>query len=207
MGKNFDYRLLGGWFRADEDRDRPELACLLPHQKLILLSDGSLTLDLELLYNSMVSVEVKFKGATPLSKEAASYIEEDPGENALEREVWLTVDNRRLVYAHSLIPASCVEPGLLKSLEKYGDEPLGRVLTTNRIFFTKEKLEIGFVKCACASSDLGIPQETPLTARRYMLINRKSPGRFIIKALITEVFSPEVVYCAFMKGSKAAKQA
>ncbi|MBI5642321.1 MAG: chorismate lyase [Deltaproteobacteria bacterium] len=150
MPIDFSYTLLKGWFNAEEERDRPELSGLLPHQKLLLLSDGSMTLDLELLWRSMVEVEVKFQGITGLSKEAAAYLEEEPEKEALEREVWLTVEDKKLVYAHSVIPLDRIEQGLLDELKKTPDEPLGRVLNSKKIFFSKKKLEVGLVACKSA---------------------------------------------------------
>lgn len=198
MPIQFSYELLHRWLGAEEARGRPELSDMQPHQRLLLFSDGSLTLDLELLYGSMVGVEVKFKGTAALNKDQASYLEEAPGERAMEREVWLTVDGKRLVYAHSLIPLSKVESGLLESLEKYSDEPLGRVLNANRIFFEKEKLEVGAVKSAPAALDLGMPEDTPFIARRYILSNREETA-WVIKAAVTEIFSPEVISSPFFE--------
>src|SRR5574337_1070273 len=111
MPMNFSYTLIGDWL-SSEKGFRGELGGLLPHQKLLLLSDGSLTLELELLWRSVVEVEVKFKGTTTLSKEAAEYLEEAPEKEAMEREVWLTIEGKRLVYAHSIIPLNCIEKGL-----------------------------------------------------------------------------------------------
>ncbi len=195
---NFSYTLIGGWL-SSEKGFRGELGGLLPHQKLLLLSDGSLTLELELLWRSVVEVEVKFKGTTTLSKEAAEYLEEAPDKEAMEREVWLTIDGKRLVYAHSIIPLNCIEKGLKDALEAHSDEPLGRVLNTKKVFFSKKKLEVGKVVCRSAAADLGIEEDSPLIARRYMLYNDEGPGKWIIKAAVTEVFSPEIISTKFFK--------
>lgn len=195
---NFSYTLIGDWL-SSEKGFRGELGGLLPHQKLLLLSDGSLTLELELLWRSVVEVEVKFKGTTTLSKEAAEYLEEAPEKEAMEREVWLTIDGKRLVYAHSIIPLNCIEKGLRDALEAHSDEPLGRVLNTKKVFFSKKKLEVGKVICHSAAADLGIVEDSPLIARRYMLYNDEGPGKWIIKAAVTEVFSPEIISTKFFK--------
>ncbi|MBI5492323.1 MAG: chorismate lyase [Deltaproteobacteria bacterium] len=195
---NFSYTLIGDWL-SSEKGFRGELGGLLPHQKLLLLSDGSLTLELELLWRSVVEVEVKFKGTTTLSKEAAEYLEEAPDKEAMEREVWLTIEGKRLVYAHSIIPLNCIEKGLKDALEAHSDEPLGRVLNTKKVFFSKKKLEVGKVVCRSAAADLGIEEDSPLIARRYMLYNDEGPGKWIIKAAVTEVFSPEIISTKFFK--------
>lgn len=193
MPRGFSYTLLRDWFDAEAERDKPELANLLPHQRLLLLSDGSLTLDLELLWKSMVDVEVKHKGVTTLSKEDADYLEESPDKGALEREVWLTIDSRKLVYARSVIPHDRINRELLDDLEAHSEEPLGRVLTTRKVFFSKKKLELSVVRCEEAALDLGLEEKTPLIARRYILFNLENPESWIIKASVTEIFSPEII--------------
>ncbi|HXI09737.1 MAG TPA: chorismate lyase [Thermodesulfobacteriota bacterium] len=200
MSKRFSYTLLRDWFRTESDRTRPELNGILPHQKLLLLSDGSLTLDLELLYGSKVEVEVKYKGTGPLPEQAARYLDEKAGGAAMEREVWLTVEGKKLVYAHTLIPLSCIEGGLKEELERNANEPLGRVLTSNKVFFSKEKLEVGVVRCRSAAVELGSPAQTPFIARRYILSNREPSGVWVIKASVTEIFSPELVSSDLTRG-------
>lgn len=199
MPTRFSYTLLGDWSVPDTGKECPELEGILPHQKLLLLSDGSMTLDLELLYNSKVEVEVKFKGTAPLPVPDAEYLEERAGEEAMEREVWLKVEGKRLVYAHTLIPLTCIDGGLKSKLERYAHEPLGRVLTGRKVFFTKEKLETGVVLCPTAATELGAPSPTPFIARRYILSNRRSAGGWVIKASVTEIFSPELVSSDFTK--------
>ena len=194
----FNYAILKDWFSAEEEKDRPELTGLLPHQLLLLLSDGSMTLDLELLWRSMVEVEVKFQGITKL-KDEASYLEERIGKDALEREVWLKVEDKRLVYAHSVIPLDRIEDSILNDILANSSEPLGRVLTTRKVFFAKKKLEVGVVTCESAATDLGIDAKTPLIARRYILYNNSSPTKWVIKAGVTEIFSPEIISNRFLR--------
>ncbi|MFQ5736197.1 MAG: chorismate--pyruvate lyase family protein [Thermodesulfobacteriota bacterium] len=193
MTTRFAYTLVRDWVGAQGNGEMAELAGLKPHQKLLLLSDGSMTLDLELLFGSMVEVELRFTGTTPLSPDDAGYLKEAPGSPAMEREVWLTVEGRRLVYAHSLIPLGRVEAGLKGALDEHSGEPLGRVLNSRKVFFAKDKLDVGVVTCAGASEDLGAAPDTPLLARRYILFNRDESGNWIIKAAVTEIFSPEIV--------------
>lgn len=170
------------------------LSVLLPHQLLLLLSDGSMTRDLELLTGARVEVELRHAGASPLAKGAAEYLVEEPFKDALEREVWLLAGGRRLVYAHSLIPLDRIEPNLKTALEDMSHEPLGRVLASRKIFFAKDKLEVCTVRCENASRELGLPDDTPLAARRYILFNKDR--NWIIKAAVTEIFSPEIIAVA-----------
>jgi len=187
------YTLVRGWFNPEKERGGPELGGLKPHQLLLLLSDGSMTLELGLLSGNRVEVEVMYRGTTRLDDRLASYLDEEPGTGAIVRDVWLTDGKKRLVYAHSLIPLSRLRPGLLDELERYSNEPLGRVLNSKKIFFCKEKLEVATVKCERVSKDLGIDPASPLVARRYILFNRQGKDDWVIKASVLEIFSPEVV--------------
>ena len=168
------------------------LSALSSKERMILLSDGSLTLLLEALLRDRVSVEVKRNTSAPLSPEAAAYLGEEPSIDALEREVWLKVKARKLVFAHLVVPVSTVEPWLLDAL-KEGTEPLGRVLKNREIPVLKEALEIGVVRAPELSADLKIEPASELYARRYKLTNRVEGGGWIIKAEICEVLSPSLV--------------
>ncbi|OGP17979.1 MAG: hypothetical protein A2V21_307150 [Deltaproteobacteria bacterium GWC2_55_46] len=176
----------------EEARRKTILDGLLPHQKLLLFSEGSMTLELELLTQGNVEAEIRFMGLTSITAEAASFLGAEVGAEAMEREVWLTGGGRRLLYAHALIPEGMIAPDIKSALDERPKEPLGRVLASNGVLFAKERLEIGIVKSPCASRDLEIPEDTPLFARRYILFN-KGADRWIIKAGLTEIFSPELV--------------
>jgi chorismate--pyruvate lyase len=178
-----------------KSRDETLSASALPEDKReLLLSEGSLTLHLERILGTPVEVEVSRTAYAPLGPDEASYLEESPQQDAMEREVWLTSGEKKLVYARTVIPVACMEEGLMEVL-KQGGEPLGRILSSKNIPFTKDGLEVGIIRCQGAASDLGIDPEKPLFARRYRLMSRKESGQWNIKASVTEVFSPELV-CA-----------
>lgn len=198
MAKGYSYSLLREWLGAEEARNSPLIEGLLPHQKLLLFSEGSMTVELELLTRARVEAEVRFTGETLLTPEEASCLGATPGARAAEREVWLKAGGRKLIYARTLIPLDMIDPGLYEALYGSGkgagkncSEPLGRVLAEKGILFGKERLEIGVVKSPSVSLGLGAPAETPLFARRYVLFNG-SAERWIIKAAVAEIFSPEL---------------
>lgn len=169
-------------------------AALPEDKKELLFSEGSLTLYLERILGSPVEVEVSRTAYSTLGPDEASYLEESPYQESMEREVWLKAGEERLVYARTLIPVSCMEKDLMEVL-KQGGEPLGRILSTKNITFTKDRLKVGITRCSGAARDLGIDSERPLFARRYRLMSRKGSSKWNIKASVTEVFSPELV-CA-----------
>lgn len=181
---------MGTWFDPGVERDRPELLALEPHQKLLLLSDGSLTLELELLAGARVEVEVTSAVTGPLGPQEAAWLKEPEGTESMERVVWITANGKRLVYAHSIIPLTRINKGILEELYRNSSEPLGRILNSKKIFFRKERLEAATVRCMEAARDLGIDEKTGLLARRYVLFNRQEDGDWTIKAGVTEVFTP-----------------
>ncbi len=190
MVKGQTLNVLAGWLRPSEASSL--LEGLKAHEKLLLFSEGSMTLELELLTGCRVDVELKMRDERALSAEEAEFLSVKEGKNALEREVWLVAAGQKLLYARTLIPADCIDPDVRRALEENSSEPLGRVLASRGILFAKERLEAGIVRCEAASLDLGISAESELYARRYILFN-KGERRWVIKAAVTEVFSPALV--------------
>lgn len=193
MSVKFSYRLLVNWFDALSGRTRPEISALAAHQVLLLLSDGSMTYDLELLYGAPTEAAVLLNKTSSIAAAASKYLQVEAEEEAVERIVWLKVNGKKLVYAHSIIPLASVSVQLLKELDARSDEPLGRVLISKKIFFTKDRLEVAVVKCESAERALGLKKDTPLMARRYILSGGKGRSGEAVKAAVTEIFSPEVI--------------
>lgn len=184
--------MLAGWSQ-DCRGQGAVFAGLRPHQRLLLFSNGSLTLDLELLLETQVKVEVALKKNSILDNDTASYLGEEQGKATAKRVVWLLAGDKKIVYAETIFTVEQTDPALLASLDKCPDEPLGKVLSRGLIMYTKERMEIGIVRCAVAAVALGISPETPLFARRYVLSDSGVPKRGVIKAAVTEVFSPEII--------------
>lgn len=193
MTENFSYSLIGGWHKADVLKKRGYIEGLTPEQTHLLLSDGSMTLDLERHFGSDIEVELKGKKLSKLDSEAASFLEESAQGAAMERQAWLGIKGKKLLYAQSIMPINCVEKRVLEKLEEREREPMGRVLSAIKVVYSKDRLEVGIVKCPGAANDLSISPEAALFARRYVLFNMKGPDSWIIKAAVTEVFSPEVI--------------
>ncbi|MBI5234385.1 MAG: chorismate lyase [Deltaproteobacteria bacterium] len=188
----FDYDLVEGWYAANSAKGFDFLLRFAPEKRILLASDGSLTLGLEALFGANIAVRVKRNTTSWLRSDTASYLDETIGLPALEREVWLMANDTRLVFAHSLIPKNRLGDWLGKALEQ-GADPLGKVLELKKIPIIKEMLEIGAIRSGEVCVELGIALETILVARRYRMFNRKDNNEWLIKAQITEVFSPELI--------------
>ena len=192
MGKGFSLTVLDGWLAPSSADASRLLNGLLAHEKLLLFSEGSMTLELELLTGKRGSVELKLRDERALSGEEAEFLGVEPGALALEREVWLVAGGTKLLYAHTLIPVQCLDKEVGRALDEKSSEPLGRVLSSKGVLFAKERLEAGVVKCEAASTELGLDRGASLYARRYILYNKGTLG-WVIKAAVTEVFSPTLV--------------
>ncbi|MBI2399781.1 MAG: chorismate lyase [Deltaproteobacteria bacterium] len=192
MGKGFSLTVLDGWLAPSHEAASRLLDGLLAHEKLLLFSEGSMTLELELLTGKRVDVELKLKDERPLTGAEAEFLGVAPGVMAVEREVWLVAGGTKLLYAHTLIPVQCLDKEVRRALDEKSSEPLGRVLSSRGILFAKERLEAGRVRCEAASKDLELNTGASLYARRYILYN-KGTRNWVIKAAVTEVFSPALI--------------
>lgn len=195
MSISFSYRLVALWQDMRFDPAKALVAGLRPHQRLLLASGGSLTLDIEYLLETEIKVELMCRQDCLLSAEAASYLQAAQGAQACERVVWLKAGKMRLVYAHTVFLLESTDPSILEYLDRCPDEPLGKILNLRHINFTKSRMEVGVVSCGQAASVLGMAQDTLFIARRYVLADAgpstAQAGR--VKAVVTEVFSPEII--------------
>lgn len=191
----FSYKLLDGWVEMRSDAGDRLTSGLRPHQKMLFTSGGSLTLDLELFMEGEVKVDVVRRRETGLDIETAAYLHAAPGAQVSERVVWLKAAHSNIVYALTVFLLERTDPAILESLDRYFDEPLGKVLNHRRIVFTKTRMEAGVVVCAEAASVLNLPDDSPLVARRYVLADSGASASQAdtIKASVIEVFSPAII--------------
>jgi len=198
MNSLFSYKLLDGWIEMRSGAADRLTSGMRPHQRLLFASGGSLTLDLELLKEAEVKVEVVYRQDAALDTETAAYLHAAPGAAVAERVVWLKAGHTNLVYAHTVFLLERTDRAILESLERYVDEPLGKVLNSRRIVFTKTHMEAGIVVCPQAAAVLGLPEDSPFVARRYVLADSGASDSQvdIIKAAVIEVFSPEIIPAA-----------
>ncbi|VAW37629.1 hypothetical protein MNBD_DELTA02-436 [hydrothermal vent metagenome] len=165
----------------------------------MLVSVGSFTLDLEQRVSADVRVEIQEIRHCRIRPELAVYLGVKPFEEVLERDVWLTSDGRRLIYARSVIPLSCTDDGLI-SLLSGGDRPLGRILGDEGIDFSKDSMEFAVIDGKKQALEFGLEEAGLYIARRYRLF-RRSAGGWIINAAVTEVFTPSLIPVTGARGA------
>lgn len=163
-----------------------------PQCRLFLLSDGSLTNFLETLNRFPVDVKIKDIKTRRLQKEEAIFLDVGASQDSIIRDVWLTQDKRKLVYARSVFPLEGLDKDFLNKLSA-SIEPLGKNLTDQLFLTCKDKLEICAVHCAEINNILKISPDAILWAKHYRLTARPAVEGRCIKASITEIFSPELV--------------
>ncbi len=152
-----------------------------PFLKVLLTSDGSMTMHLKALFNKPVEIEVKDQRQVLMDKEMAEYIGTDEKE-AIERTVWLKVDKKKVLFAHSIIPLKQISEDILKDITR---KPLGIFLGEQGYPVLRDRLMISLVESEEIANEFGFPPKEPLWARRYRLI---AQGR--LSAALFEVFSP-----------------
>jgi len=180
------------WQKSSKWRKGAIAGAMAGHERRLLLSRGALMPGLESIFRAEVGIEVKRIGYSRLSPDIADYLNLEPDIKSLEREVWLTVNKKRLVFARSVFPVACTEKRLLDIIRK-GKEPLGRVISLSGMRPGKKSLEIGLFKDSPKLKGLGLAARAPFFARRYRLSNRKKSGQWITNCAVIEVFSSKLI--------------
>lgn len=131
----------------------PLFASLAPMQRVMLLSNGTLT-------DILQAFTLEEIGVHKLTEEqilggGSNLLELSPNENVLERSVVLygKRTSRSYVYAESLIALERLPRGLAKELQE-GSEPLGRLQLKHRLETFKELIDFRIGKSEKASEFL-----------------------------------------------------
>jgi len=157
-----------------------------PALRILLTSDGSITLLLQSLLLSPIEVEILRQEETELDHAAAERLEAEPGVTALFRDVWLTAKGRRLVNASSVILLDGMAPPILAEL-RGNRKPLGLLLQESGQLVSRDRLQIApdTDPIIHAVSEYRINRSTWM--RRYRMCLSSRPV-----ALIHERFDPDL---------------
>jgi beta-ribofuranosylaminobenzene 5'-phosphate synthase len=153
-------------------------------QRLLLMTDGSVTTLLEVLTGKPVVVKTLLQQVVRADTERAAALDVEEGDNINYRVVVLKNDDddRPLIYAESYTPIARVQKEFRQDLMK-ADIPIGRILTKRRIESRREITRIGTTANDELSDLFGVPHNVPLLSRTYDII---SHGMMLIQ--ITETF-------------------
>ena len=81
-----------------------------------------------------------------------------PGEDSIEREVWLKAGGKRLVYARSVFPSSPYG-GKFSRVLKTSRKPIGSVLSLENIGVRREAFEIAVIRDKRISKGFGLKKK------------------------------------------------
>lgn len=196
-------RFVRGWQKALDWKKSLDPESLKKGFIRLLLLRGSLTKRLEALSGSAIEAELRFALRRALSRDEGAYLMASPGEDSIEREVWLKAGGKRLVYARSVFPSS-LTGGKFSRVLKTSRKPIGSVLSLENIGVRREAFELAVIRDKKISKGFGLKKEVSLFGRRYRLIGLEGNGAKRIKGIVVEVFSPSL---APVKGVRFKKKA
>lgn len=182
----YNITILGNWVDGSEFMSTHQSDFLDGPTRMLLMSDGSLTVLLNASLLSLVRLQRLRQEEITLGPDMAAYIQTEEGQRAIDRDVWLMNGDKRLVYANSILPISLMRGEIYNELSK-GDTPIGILINEQNILTRRDGLQICRVKSPDICRELGLPGDTVLLSRRYRL---HTEGGF--KGAIIEVFSPHI---------------
>jgi beta-ribofuranosylaminobenzene 5'-phosphate synthase len=153
-------------------------------QRLLLMTDGSVTTLLEVLTGKPIVVKTLLQQVVRADTERAAALDVEEGDNINYRVVVLKNDDddRPLIYAESYTPIARVQKEFRHDLMK-ADIPIGRILTQRRIESRREIRKVNTTSNDELSDLFGVAHDVPLLSRTYDII---SHGMVLIR--ITETF-------------------
>ncbi len=164
---------LTGMIEAVE-RQLPDLS---PLQKVLLLTDGSVTILLEAAAGERVDVRTSAQDVVPADAVQADRLECALGDPVNRRVVNLVGARTGRIYVHavSFTPLDRLMPGARDDLLA-ADIPIGRILLRHRMETRRELSAVGVVQ---AGMELGetfaLPADAPVLCRRYTIIHGGKP--------------------------------
>jgi len=141
-------------------------------QRLLLMTDGSVTTLLEVLTGKPVVVKTLLQQVVRADTERAAALGVEEGDNINYRVVVLKNDDddRPLIYAESYTPIARVQKEFRHDLMK-ADIPIGRILSQRRIESRREIRSVAAISNDELSDLFGVPDNVPLLSRTYDIIS------------------------------------
>jgi len=162
-----------------------------PLLRLLLSSDGSMVRSLMGLYLSPPALELIDQSERLLDDESSGCLGVPKGEKAIDRTVWLTLQQgpsgpTRVLFARSLFPIAKIKPNLYQEM-RLGKLPLGEILESRALSTWRDQLHIACLPFPELAPGLGLAEDQLFWARRYRLTISGE-----ISAIICEVLSPRL---------------
>ncbi|MEN6342782.1 MAG: beta-ribofuranosylaminobenzene 5'-phosphate synthase [Methanospirillum sp.] len=154
-----------------------QLPRLSPLQKVLLLTDGSVTTLLEAASGERVDVRTIAQDIVPADAVQAERLECEIGDEVNRRVVNLigARTGRVFVYAVSFTPLDRLMPGARDDLLA-ADIPIGRILLRHRMETRRELSEIGVVPAGgMLGRTFALAADAPVLCRRYTIVHGGKP--------------------------------
>lgn len=180
LGTSIEWKTPSEFFSST---DSAEVSSVL---RVLLTTDGSMTTALEALRMGPVQLEVVRQGEEPMDDATALCLGVPPQQPAVARQVWLTHEGCKLLYAFSLLPLATLSPDLAEGIRRQA-QPLGRLLDASGRAAIREGLRIGRVSDPALAVALGASPSERLWCRTYRLMAEGA-----LSASILEIFSPSL---------------
>ena len=152
--------------------------------RLTLLYDRALVKLFRALFLSDVSVEVKGQKEVSIGLEMAKFLDSREGAAAIIRDAWLKCNEKRLVYAHTVIDTSSIGDPIKREINRK-NKPVGTLLNDYNVPVMRDQLSITQIKSDFLAEYFSIIEDI-LWARCYRL--RSADG---FNAAVLEVFSSD----------------
>lgn len=153
-------------------------------QKLILLTDGSITTLLEIITGKPVTVKTLIQEITKADYEFSELLEIEEGDNINYRVVILknVGSETPLIYAESYTPISRLQKQFKRDLMK-ADVPIGKIMRERKIESRREIEKIESLFNDELSEIFDVSHHVPMLSRTYNIINNN-----MVLIRITETF-------------------
>jgi beta-ribofuranosylaminobenzene 5'-phosphate synthase len=153
-------------------------------QRLLLMTDGSVTTLLEVLTGKPVVVKTLLQQVVKADMERAAALDVEEGDNINYRVVVLKNDDsdQPLVYAESYTPVARLRKALRHDFMK-ADIPIGRIMTRRKIESRREIRRIEILSNEELSDLFGVPNNVPFLSRTYDIIHHD-----LVLIRISEIF-------------------
>ncbi|MGA3199947.1 MAG: chorismate lyase [Halobacteriota archaeon] len=153
-------------------------------QRLLLVTDGSVTTLLEVLTGKPIVVRTLLQQVVEADAERASALDVEEGDNLNYRVVVLKNDDddQPLIYAESYTPIARLQKEFRHDLMK-ADIPIGRIMNQRKIESRREIRRIETLVNEELSELFGVARNQPLLSRTYDIISHD-----MVLMQITETF-------------------
>jgi len=153
-------------------------------QRLLLVTDGSVTTLLEVLTGKPIVVRALLQQVVEADAERASALDVEEGDNLNYRVVVLKNDDddQPLIYAESYTPIARLQKEFRHDLMK-ADIPIGRIMNQRKIESRREIRRIETLVNEELSELFGVARNQPLLSRTYDIISHD-----MVLMQITETF-------------------